>query len=639
MLVAGALAICLIGVSPPRLVGDGREYLAQAIEFASFHGPAFRPGDIPHIEEALARFDPDLAKWDIRSSTVADVNRGRGFLHFWFYSMLAAPGVWLTNTVGIAPTVSFTALNLVLFGAALWVALPRIGPAGCILLFAGPIVWWIDKAHTEIFTFALLTIAFALMRDRPWWSMIAAGAASTQNPPIATLVPLLFLGTVLRDRSALRDRRMIAGIALAIALALLHPIYTYTHYGTWSLLLKQTRSGVPTIQMLSAVVFDPSLGLVGNFPLFLIVVVAGVLTLVRRGQHLLSDAVIIPAVAAAMFLWSFSRTTNVHHGGTPSLSRYALWLIPLAVPLLSALHRNGGSVWPRFLRSAAVISAVISIVAFRPSLPQNSREPTWLATFLWTRFPAWNNPLPEVFIETLLQVDEPRVPVATSGCEKILVAAGDADRGVWPSPCFPAPLPIECQTAGALCYANLKGRQYQFVPVRGATVDPAAVRADAVWPGNAVVHVRRLYEAWNWPGMHSGSLSVIDGADHVSVESLGSNERFILVLRNAGVGATVRLRPERPLRGLLVDALTGQTVRSLHSDRDPGALLVIDLPHDTSILLLAMQAELPPPSVGSFGQEIKQDGNHRIHQNELNSLVPVGPAVTGHDRGNQHGEE
>src|SRR5262245_26546527 len=180
MILAGGIAICLIAGSPHRLVGDGREYLAQAIEFASLRGPAFRPGDIPHIQAELARFDPALANWDIWSSTVADVSRGRVFLHFWFYALLAAPGIWVTNALGVPPTIAFTALNLVLLVTALWIALPRIGPAAGILLFAGPIVWWIDKAHTEVFTFSLLTIAFALMRERPWWSMVAAGLASTQ---------------------------------------------------------------------------------------------------------------------------------------------------------------------------------------------------------------------------------------------------------------------------------------------------------------------------------------------------------------------------------------------------------------------------------------------------------------------------
>jgi hypothetical protein len=590
LMVAGALAICLIAGSPQRLVGDGREYLAQAIEFASLHGPAFRPADIPHIQEELARFDPALANWDIQASTVADINRGRSFLHFWCYALLAAPGLWLANALGAPPTSAFTLLNLILLGAALWVALPPLGPAACLLLFA-PIVWWIDKAHTEVFTFALLTITVAEMKDRPWSSMLAAAAASTQNPPIAVLVPIVFVAAVIRCRSALTDRRVILGVTAAVALVLLHPIYTYTHHGTWSLLLQQTRSGAPTFQMWSAVVLDPSVGLIGSFPLFLIVVIAGVVTLVRHSREcLLSEDVIIPMVTAAIFLFSFSRTTNVHHGGTPAVSRYALWLIPLALPLLAMLNHAGGAVWRRFLWSAAVVSALISVFAFHPSVAQNSREPTWLASFLWTRFPALNNPLPEVFVETQLQVDELRVPVATSGCEKILVAGGNSDSGIWPSPCYPAQLPADCQAPGTLCYANLTGRQYEFVPVRGTTVHVDAVRADAVWPANTVTHARKLYEAWNWPDMRARSLNVVRAANNVSFESLGSNERFILVLRNPRDGATVRLRPSMPMQGVLIDAVTGETLRSVEYSGEPGGMMAIDLPHDSRILLLAMRA-------------------------------------------------
>jgi len=266
------------------------------------------------------------------------------------------------------------------------------------LLFS-PIVWWIDKAHTEVFTFALLTITVAEIKDRPWSSMLAA-AASTQNPPIAVLVPIVFVVSVLRHRFALTDRRLIIGAAAAVALAVLHPIYSYIHHGVWSLLLMQTHSGAPTFQMLSAVVLDPSVGLIGNFPVFLIVVIAALVTLLRHSRrHLLSDDVIIPTVTASIFLFSFSRTTNVHHGGTPAVSRYALWLIPLALPLLAVLKQTDGAVWRRFLWSAAVMSALISVFAFHPSVAQNSREPTWLAAFLWTRFPALNDPLPEVFVE------------------------------------------------------------------------------------------------------------------------------------------------------------------------------------------------------------------------------------------------
>lgn len=593
LVFAGALAVCLIAGSPQRLVGDGREYLAQATNFASFHGPAFRPANIPHIQSQLGRFDPALTDWDISSATVPDETRGRAFLHFWFYGLLAAPGVWLTNTLGLPPTLAFTALNVVLLGAALWVALPRIGPAACLLLFAGPIMWWIDKAHTEVFTFALLTIAFALMRERPWWSMLAAGAASIQNPPIAAVVALVFLATVIRDRSMLTDRRMIAGAAGAVALALLHPVYNYAHYRTASLLLLQTHIGAPTLKSLSAVVFDPTLGLAGNFPLFPIVVAVALIVLVRRGSRtLLSEALVVPILAAAVFLFSFSRTTNLHHGGTPSLSRYALWLVPLAIPLLSILEQGSRGLWARFLWTAAVVSSLMSVVAYHPAVPQNSREPTWLATFLWTRFPGWNNPLPEVFIETELHVEERLLPAATAGCEKVLVAGGDAAAGVWPIPCYPASVPLECQPTGTLCYANLVGRRYEFVTVSDG-LGTGALRRGAVWPAQAVPHVRRLYEAWNWPEMRPSAdpPSIVRGADKVAVESIGSADRFILVLQNLQPGAVIRLRPAGPMRGILVDALTGRTLREERYDGAPGGMMSVDLPHEFQMLMLALRAD------------------------------------------------
>jgi hypothetical protein len=592
VIVAGALAFCLIAGSPPRLVGDGREYLAQAIHFASFHGPAFRPADIPSLQSTIAGVDPSLAGWDLWASTVADSTRGRVFLHFWFYALLAAPFVWVADLLGVSPLFAFTGLNLVLLGIALWVALPRLGVAAALLLFGGPIIWWMDKAHTEVFTFALLTIAFSLLNERPWWSMIAAGIASTQNPPIAVVVALVYAAAVIRDRSALFDRRIVAGAIGGGAFALLHPIYTYVHHGTASLLLEQTRSDVPTLQRLVAVLFDPTLGLVGNFPIFLVAVSVAFVILARRDPpRVVSNAMLVPAITATVFLVSFARTTNMHHGGTPSVSRYALWLIPLAVPLLSMLNAGCRSAWHRFVWSAAAISAMISVVAFHPSVPQNSREPTWLASFLWTRVPAWNNPLPEVFIETELHVDEPMIPVATRGCEKILIAGQDSQAGMWPSPCYPAPIPPACQARGALCYANLAGRRYDFVPLHGETVGPEALRRDAVWPAQAVPHVQRLYDAWNWPAMRRSAdpPAVLRAVHNVSVESIGSDDRFILVLRNPSPGAAIRLRPAGPLRTVLVNALTGETLRAAQYDGEQQGLIEIDLPDRSTILLFAAQ--------------------------------------------------
>jgi hypothetical protein len=202
-----------------------------------------------------------------------------------------------------------------------------------------------------------------------------------------------------------------------------------------------------------------------------------------------------------------------------------------------------------------------------------------------------NNPLPEVFIETELHVDEPRVPVATAGCEKVLVAGRDGDDGVWPIPCYPEPLPEECRVTGAMCYANLVRDRYEFSAVPAGRAVAGILRPAAVWPAEAVPHVRKLYEAWNWRSLRVGSSrDVVRAAVEVSVVTLGSERQFIMVLSGAGPGAVVRLRPPGPMSGVLVDARTGRTLSAEHYDGSDD-LWSVDIPRGFDVLLLAMRAD------------------------------------------------
>src|SRR4051812_50193173 len=85
LLLAGAFAICLIAVSPQRLVGDGREYLAQAIEFAALPGPALRPGGNSPIPEKIAPFFSCFSKKGNFGSPLARGQLGRRCLPFLFF--------------------------------------------------------------------------------------------------------------------------------------------------------------------------------------------------------------------------------------------------------------------------------------------------------------------------------------------------------------------------------------------------------------------------------------------------------------------------------------------------------------------------------------------------------------------------
>lgn len=592
--LALAFALCLIAGSTPRVVGDGGEYLAQALNFAALNRPSLGRQAIPVIERRIIELEPALGGWSIEQATVAGPDRRRDFLHFWFYALLATPFVWLCDGMGVSPLHAFTALNLLLLGLALHLTLPKLRAPVAALLFASPLVWWIDKAHTEVFTVSLLTIALVLMCERPWWSLVAAGAAATQNPPITIVVLLLAAATPLSHGAlVLRDRRFIAGAVAGLGLAALQPIYTYLRHDTPSLLLHATQPGFPTGAELAASVFDPSMGLIGNFPIFLVGTgLAAAWLAVRHPRRLLTTRVGVATVTTVVFLYSFAQTSNPHHGATPSLTRYALWFIPMALAIWLPWSATAGPLAHRAVAMAAAISAFASLIAFHPGVGQNSREPTWLASWLWTRHPAWNNPLPEVFSETLLGVEGLTVPVATAGCEKILIAADSPNEPVWPVPCLPAPVPAFCQVPATVCYVNRRGEGYDFVVAPGREVVPRRV-SDAAWPLAAEPHVRGIYLDTPWAALvtqPSRPIEILRAQHDVRVAAFGDDSRFLLVLRPGGPGAALHFRPDAPLRGRMMDATTGDTLAELSFDGSPGELWIVDVPASLNgLIVMTMQ--------------------------------------------------
>jgi hypothetical protein len=587
-----ALAFCLVAGSTPRIVGDGGEYLVQAMNFASFNRPSLGRRAILEIEPQIHAIEPALSEWSIEKATVPAADRRRDFLHFWFYALVATPALWGVNAVGASPVYAFTITNIALLALAFWVLLPRIGWALTLLLLGSPLVWWIDKPHTEPFTVALLAIAFALARDRPGVALVAAGAAATQNLPVAIVYLLLAGVTFVESRGAvLQNRAWLAGAAIGAMLVLLHPIYTYARHGTPSLLLYATRPGFPTFTELGAVLWDPTIGLVGNAPFLIAGLTAAAFVALRGGARGLFSAEFgIAVIAAALFLYSAAQTSNTHHGATPSLSRYALWLLPLAVPLLQAARRQSGSAGRAVLLLIALVSSATSVFAFHPRVGQLSREPTWMATGLWTRHPTWQNPLPEVFSEVMLGVEGTTVPAATARCEKILIASGEPIDGTWPVPCYPADLEAQCRVRDAFCYANRTDRTYQFARAPGRELSAIHDR-QAAWPEAAEPHVRAIYDSWDWWALSSApaAISALRASVDVQAAEFGDDTKFLVVMRRRGPNAHIRLRPTNArLAGRMYDPLTGDRLGELVFAGAPLDVWDIEMPAGKDFVIVGL---------------------------------------------------
>ena len=116
---------------PAAIVGDGGEYLAQALNFAAFNRPSLGRQDHPaRSTAASAAGARPRRSGSIEAAEVPGPDRRRDFLHFWFYALLA-DAADLATEVGRhrSPLRAFTPLNLCCCVLAIRVAMPRIGAA------------------------------------------------------------------------------------------------------------------------------------------------------------------------------------------------------------------------------------------------------------------------------------------------------------------------------------------------------------------------------------------------------------------------------------------------------------------------------------------------------------------------------
>jgi hypothetical protein len=564
----------------------------MSLNLANLQGPWLTPRDLTRYE-GDSGVDIGLAHWDLTRSTKGSQRfpGTRDFIHFWFYSAVAAPFVAFTLACGIHPLYGFAMANGLLMLVAFWLALPRLGHWLTWLVFAGPTIWWIDKAHTEVFTFSLLAIALMLVDQAPAWSFVLAGAAATQNLPIAVVIPVT-LGALLVRRPALRRSRHVwLGAMAGLAIASLPVVYGEVRYGEPSLLLNVARRSWPRAAELFAVPFDTNIGLVANAPTLALAVVLAIIAVSRSPRRWLAPDMLVGLLVLPVFLIAFAQTTNVHHGGTPAMSRYAVWLIPLALPLLREFNAIATRRWMVPVAVMTIPSVLVYAFVFHPKALDHSRQPTWLAQWLWQQHPSVDNPLPEIFAEILGRYDgELTLPQATEGCTKVLLGVRKNQEGKWPIPCFPAVLPGKCAFPGAFCYANRTPSGYDFVsrPSDGYRSNP-----EQTWRPEAEPIVRAIMEELDWKTLRAPgdpARSVVRRAVNIDwMRSFEAEDRVLVILQGIHEGATLSLRLPVAMAGAFIDPNTGARIREESvppSTRNPTQVV---MPSDSPLQLLVLR--------------------------------------------------
>jgi len=439
-------AVLLAGIadSSPRRVGDGAEYVAMAVNLSRGRLPSLSPDN---IVETSARLEatPGFNDMGIPLNVPAGADGRSDTYHFWLYPLLVAPLLALADLAHLHLNYAFAAVNLLLVGWFAHQLVDRGRVDVAAILCAGPMLWWIDKAHAEVFLFVTIASAVLLLDRRPGLALLAAAAATAQNSAAGVVLALCVLWLSLGPRD---NRVGLSTLAAVTGLALLAPVYYWLHLGTPSPLLGTLATGVPGVRELVTPLVDLNLGLLPHAPLLVLLAAVGAASAPRR-------TVVLSVAAGSALLVVFAQTANANHGGTPGMSRYALWLLAVAVPLIVRGCEQLRTWRPilRWLIPAA--SVTMSLILFRPDwADRGGASPNALARLAWTHVPALDDPLPEVFAERMSERDGmPEIPIATSGCEKVLTI-GDGSNALWPFPCTPGPAPPACTTSNALCYVN-----------------------------------------------------------------------------------------------------------------------------------------------------------------------------------------
>jgi hypothetical protein len=420
---AGALALCLLAELGVRPTGDSTEYLLAARAFVSHGTPDIRASDALWLaarEPGLAPLAGGIERGEVRPlpSIHRAVNGSYYSLHFWLYSLLCAPLLWLTELFELAPIRALAIVNaLAACGAvgALWAHFGRgrLGLAlGAVFLLSGT-TFYLGWTGPEVLTGAAVVLAcLAARRGELGLGLLAGAVAAAQNPSAILLWPFV-VWSWHRQRRHDRASRSLEGwreklaLGLAAALALLPYGFFYMAYRVPSIIAHAaTDFSLISLERAWSLLFDLNEGVLFGLPgLLLAVLAATVAALVAATR---ADRVEVAIHVAATFLLIVGMavpTFAIHNWNSASsvFIRYGYWLAMPLVPLLGEVVGRLGPKprWTLLTAAALLQMGVIAVHGVWGERYSFLRH-TWAARFVLRRFPGAYNPVPEIFYERTL---------------------------------------------------------------------------------------------------------------------------------------------------------------------------------------------------------------------------------------------
>jgi hypothetical protein len=398
--VAAALFLGYYARKPPKVYGDGWEYLNQ-IESLHAHGtPDLRQEDLLAVDAKTisAQWGP-APRPPFAYRTTPD---GRMYsIHFWGYSLTTVPPKAVLRLYGGNELSAMQLANAVWFVLAAFVVLfmwsaplgKRLAYGGLVCI--GPVLWYIPFTGTEVFSWAFAVTAVVAYDARKYaWSSVAAALASTQNPTLVFLCgAAIFM--------ALWERRWreAALACVGAGLSFLPALFFKFHFGKASLIAEGfvSTSYISWLRTWSYA-FDFNQGLITYEPLLVFGgIVGAVLVFVRRSAAGMVMAMTLLAVAVG---------TEVQvnwHSSCLGVQRYLIWMIPLVAWLM--VEGLGNSWAARIFTGLAIVASgvMVDVAPFEGGYLIHNPVAKWVLN----HHPELYYAEPEIFVERTRNIESP----------------------------------------------------------------------------------------------------------------------------------------------------------------------------------------------------------------------------------------
>ena len=416
ILCLSALVFLPVCFSERNRVGDGSEYYAMFLAWSECHRPWM-------TESSFKAYD-DLCKENRISGliTVDDLRNAfpslrvagtADFNHFWFYSLLAyfASLILKIVTASCGVHSAFLFLHYILLTSVFLYAFYSFKWRGvvvvAILTFSSPILWYLDKVHTELFTYCTVLLSVMFVYNKKYLSgALFLSLASTQNPSFALIAFIPFVYRIIFLHKVKFSSIEVCLAILTSILVCAHPIYYFLRVEVPTPTLLAGGSDVGgNLSYFYVWIVDPDIGLLANWPvgILLLLFIGGFFVLKHKKHDTPKDVFLFVFILAYLIinLYAQSSTTNINSGATTGVARYAIWYIPLFfVPahlILLNFNKNDKALYVFILVCAPL--CFINLKNNNPRMWESYCTPTFLSNLIQTKFSFLYNPPPEIFAE------------------------------------------------------------------------------------------------------------------------------------------------------------------------------------------------------------------------------------------------